>query len=534
MYKHNVHLDGQDAAGLDMFVGSGIDYLSEVNLEDMELDLFNPSPSTQLNPETFMSYAPVAASLGPPGSGMRFGSEPCPPAGDHFTQRASWASAGARQPGNFSLGTSQCTPPQPSGNALLSQVGATSRLHNSSPACYVGDALEATEAGPGTSETIDAKAKLRDKNKRAQKRFRERKKEKAHETEKYMSDLTVEMDKVRLEKSKLEERNQLLETVLSLSKQDMPLPTKGILQLSPDTLKTISAPFGAKLEVLSPDETLPVSVLRTEPKSMTVREVKSMSLEQHVVIWKDYVTKLAVLLVNAKGDPDSAAGAEVQSTLQEAITMCSCKAMHDPYELQHFFMARMEEGRRISKQKKPQPGAMAEMMANVLTSLKLTDQQKHELMELRRWVLPRIGRLMRERERISKALQACTKDTHKQEVAVNSKNLSEAHVQAADLLTELYSNLKEDQLLMLQMSIAIWRKMMTPFQLANILVQTYPWVPDTGALLNQLAEQEGQPSAIELLGFGEGSGSDVRVAPQMQNSDLPGVPKVKQEESADV
>jgi len=51
-------------------------------------------------------------------------------------------------------------------------------------------------------------------------------------------------------------------------------------------LKTISAPFGAKLEVLSPDERLPVSVLRTEPKSMTVRELKSMSLEQHVVIWK--------------------------------------------------------------------------------------------------------------------------------------------------------------------------------------------------------------------------------------------------------
>ena len=46
--------------------------------------------------------------------------------------------------------------------------------------------------------------------------------------------------------------------------------------------------------------------------------------------------------------------------------MCSCKAMHDPYELQHFFTARMEEGRRISKQKKPQPEAMAEMMANVL------------------------------------------------------------------------------------------------------------------------------------------------------------------------
>jgi len=74
--------------------------------------------------------------------------------------------------------------------------------------------------------------------------------EKAQETEKYMSDLTAEMDKVRLEKSKLEERNQLLETVLSLSKQDRPLPTKGILQLvSPHPLcSTISSLVVHELE----------------------------------------------------------------------------------------------------------------------------------------------------------------------------------------------------------------------------------------------------------------------------------------------
>ncbi len=40
--------------------------------------------------------------------------------------------------------------------------------------------------------------------------------------------------------------------------------------------------------------------------------------------------------------------------------------MHDPYGLQHFYLARMEEGRRISKQKNPQPEAMVDMMANVL------------------------------------------------------------------------------------------------------------------------------------------------------------------------
>ena len=57
----------------------------------------------------------------------------------------------------------------------------------------------------------------------------------------------------------------------------------------------------------------------------------------------------------------------VQSILQEAITLCSCKEAQDPYGLQHFYLARMKEGRRISKQN-PQT-AVAEVMANVLVCL---------------------------------------------------------------------------------------------------------------------------------------------------------------------
>ena len=41
---------------------------------------------------------------------------------------------------------------------------------------------------------------------------------------------------------------------------------------------------------------------------------------------------------------------------------------------------------------------------------------------------------------------------------MSSKSLTQAHLQAADILTELYANLKEDQVLLLQMSSAIWRK----------------------------------------------------------------------------
>lgn len=55
---------------------------------------------------------------------------------------------------------------------------------------------------------------------------------------------------------------------------------------TPDTLRANPSPFDAGVQEFDPDKPLPVSVLRTEPKSMKVCDVKSMSWEQHIVIWK--------------------------------------------------------------------------------------------------------------------------------------------------------------------------------------------------------------------------------------------------------
>ena len=55
---------------------------------------------------------------------------------------------------------------------------------------------------------------------------------------------------------------------------------------TPDTLKACPTPFDAGVQEFEPDKTLPVSVLRTDPKSMKVCDVKNMSWEQHIVIWK--------------------------------------------------------------------------------------------------------------------------------------------------------------------------------------------------------------------------------------------------------
>lgn len=493
-------MPSQNATGLDMFVGSGLDYLPEVSLEDLDTDLLSSNISPNLGQDLSNGFTPLAASLGTFGPGSRYMLDPYLPSVAQLSQLPFMPAAGNPPMPSWNLGTSASQPAQPFG---LMDPAANAQLEPFSHADHSGTASGSGELNPGAPETMDAKAKIRDKNKRAQKRFRERKKERAQETEKQMTDLTAEMETIQAETKKLEERNQLLEKVLSLNKIEAPAPSRGPLELTPDTLKTRCNPYGAEFEVFPPDKVLPVSVLTTQRKAMTVQEIKDMSWEQHVLLWKAYCAKLATLLSKANGDPESEAGLESQSTVQEAVAMCSVKAMYDPYGLQHFYIARMEEARRISKQKTPSSEAMAALMAKVLGSLGLSDQQKQGLLDLRQWVLPQIGQLMRERERLSTALQSITKDGHKQEVLFDSKRLSDAHVQAADILTELYSNLKEDSVLSIQMSSALWRKLITPFQLATIAVETYPWVPDTGALLNQLAAEDGQPSAVELLGFGE-------------------------------
>lgn len=58
-----------------------------------------------------------------------------------------------------------------------------------------------------------------------------------------------------------------------------------LLQTS-DTLKACPTSFGTGFQEFDADKTLPVSVLSTEHKCMQVRDVKSMSWEQHVSIWK--------------------------------------------------------------------------------------------------------------------------------------------------------------------------------------------------------------------------------------------------------
>ncbi|KAL3162038.1 hypothetical protein ABBQ38_009107 [Trebouxia sp. C0009 RCD-2024] len=73
----------------------------------------------------------------------------------------------------------------------------------------------------GSSGIIPASSsdRLKEKNRKAQKRFRERKKERAQTTEAQLAETTSQLHNLRLKQRELEARNSLLEKIATLNKQ---------------------------------------------------------------------------------------------------------------------------------------------------------------------------------------------------------------------------------------------------------------------------------------------------------------------------
>lgn len=95
---------------------------------------------------------------------------------------------------------------------------------------------------------------------------------------------------------------------------------------TPDTLKACPTSFGTGFQEFDPDKTLPVSVLNTEHKCMRVQDVKSMSWEQHVSIWKVsfhpkpmIIIVITVLPANARYLPNLALSASTQYNCRHQV-----------------------------------------------------------------------------------------------------------------------------------------------------------------------------------------------------------------------
>lgn len=389
----------------------------------------------------------------------------------------------------------------PSGEAFEpSQGSLPAGLHGSSDqtSSEVDGTLTQAARGPKAkqSNVVLAHNDRREKSKLAQRKFRMRQKERVQARGQELAEATEKLKKVSLERERLQQRNKLLEGALASattaetarSSSDDTILSGGVHE--PDMLDDIEpdASLLGQSVMLDDCSNIEIRTLNGRVYCLTSADVKGMTLEFAVSVWEDIVNTSAVLLAKAHGDLHSAAGQHLQDMVQQA---CKLKSFMNLY---HW---RLKTSLAMNKMGQGSPfldtTPRSFQWDEILAAMSLTQSQVDSILELRQkylacWVKMIEGRADLEQELQSLALTA--------DSSISQSGQQKTLHDLAERLAKLW---QETHAAIVPFFKSVTLQVMDALQVAHLIVQSYPWMPDSMGLAAHLAEQRGLPPIEDIL-----------------------------------
>jgi hypothetical protein len=353
------------------------------------------------------------------------------------------------------------------------------------------------------------KAAVQEKNRRAQKRFRERQKAKMTDMTSQLDEMTGELGRLRLENSALKSRNAILEKVLTLrdehirvlqdEQQVFDLGSAFATQRAGAATKLLAAaaPGGRGaatfLELGAPGDAgaAAAELAALAPGGLVlpadVEAVKAMPAEVLIARWKEAVRALGNVLMELDGAP-AGSGArgdarrearleELQRLLDAAGQMCMQTAVLHPTNMQRLIAATLDDGRSGARHEdRARWGAVA-------AALQLSEEQAGQVVGLRAIYVARMARVMDVRRSVVARLRAVSIPDHMVALqAVIAETLKVNEATAA-----LKANLQEEHLAGMEFIGTVFKTVLGPLQKARCIVQSYPFYPDVYQIASAVA-----------------------------------------------
>eukprot|EP00891_Asterochloris_glomerata_P008567 jgi/Astpho2/8567/fgenesh1_pg.00125_%23_57_t len=401
-------------------------------------------------------------------------------------QQADASSSGAHEQ------QQQAQPHSPAGGSRAT----AKRAANSSRDGRGGARSKAQQASSSDSGDADAgdphdrRAVLKEKNRRAQKRFRDRQRTKLVESEGQVSKLSSEVEALRSENARLQNRNGILEKVLELKEGKegqprQPAPQAGIsgqdsMETDPAVREAIAAAFNVKQELY-------FTVREGHSMTMSVEAVRRMPQKEIAGLWRSYVEALARCMVQADGDATCPAGQRLGQLVQEAVALQACMAMMNPKGALTWQSRKMDSTRGDSTDDPP-----ANLWSKIMRDLNLSKQQRADLNAARREYLAELGTNIKERQEVLDILHECLPSGN------GGKQTAARYLQSLDAMGRLHENMREQHSFLMRFIWTAARSIMSDFQGATCIVQSHPWCPDMLNIVNAMAEQDGELAAGEV------------------------------------
>lgn len=316
------------------------------------------------------------------------------------------------------------------------------------------------EGGPSS----DRAQQLQEKNRRAQRRFRERQKTMVSELMTEVDELKGRVNTLQADKQSLTHHSNILQKVLGMKEEQVENMTQ--------RLKSLEGQEAGKsdrdtLEVLDSDG-VAVSVAKTGMQDKLTK------------VWREYVNKLAGCLVEGgANNPGSDIIDTINKLVRDAVSMYKKASLYDPSAMRKWFLSNMEEPGLEQSDKEIQM-----KWKSIVRSLALSGQQKEEIIELKRMRAEKLKGLNAEACRLAKLLSDGGFDMNPEEIPSTGRLLAKQYIQHSDVSARLRDNIEDRSNAQLEFDSTLFQGIFTPLQMARVMVQSYPLVPDSIALVN--------------------------------------------------
>lgn len=333
-------------------------------------------------------------------------------------------------------------------------------------------------------------AALQEKNRRAQRRFRERQKQRVAELEDQVAALEAQLAALTRENEALNHRNGQLEKGDTLNgPPEMDKLPNG------DSAPSRESKMIAVNEVLARETAMDVvlSYRRGEPDIvLTTADMCAMSQGAFINHFLGIVKQLASTVVDGGGTAE--ADNRVLQLVDQALRLWHRVSQCNPRLGTSFATSKLDESQKASPSD--------ERSVAIMRALCLTTRQKSQLCTLRTLFLQRLASIAGTRTNF---LQPCLANAASlKEECTSSRKLAMRQLATNQSAESLTSSLLEECTTVIEFEMSVTRHVLTPHQVAQFLIQSYPWAPDCLALTSCVANgQEGVVGQEVFCGDGD-------------------------------
>ncbi|KAL4422839.1 hypothetical protein ABPG75_009036 [Micractinium tetrahymenae] len=388
-----------------------------------------------------------------------------------------------------------------------------------------------SRGGRETKKEMDLKKHLalQEKNRRAQRRFRERQKQRVAELEEQVATLQAQLAAATAGNPAMVPAPVPVQAPAGSGAAVRLVPSDGdVMQhdglkkephASPravvgEQVPSSGSPPGSDDEPVLPSvsfsDALTLTVREGHPVQLTARELADMTPAELAKYYKAYVNELAGILVESDNPASQATQERVRRLVDEVCLLSTRAALCNPPGSKHFALTKVDDV----------PGQPADArVPQIARALDITANQRKQLGQLRSLFLQKLGRIAGDRQEINAQLAGAVPG------GTGNRHLCSRYLAAHDSARRLRESLREEHILVLDFISTIYKHVFTSQQVAQFMIQSYPWTPDCLALCTWVAAEDGDAEALSMLAADAQSKQQQAAAAAAASAAAPGGPQ---------